>query len=195
MKYREMMRTGRWFNWLKYLLPPSLAHPGRPISHTRPAIISGREIYRQRLRQLPGSWNALLVFSHLAASLSSPSSIPRLPPCQKAANSISSLPTAAILDEPFRQDFQWWATSSSHCRLLAIFLFTIMRSQPHYRSSQTGKFIAMDIHDPFINFQALAQAMGMPAQYIAEPEAIAESVHQAIDSQAPNLIEIAIGTE
>jgi len=74
-------------------------------------------------------------------------------------------------------------------------LKNFMRSQPHYRSMQTGKFIAMDIDNPLIDFQALAKSMGMPAQHITETKKIAETVRKAIATKRPNLIEISIGTE
>ena len=74
-------------------------------------------------------------------------------------------------------------------------LKNFMRSQPHYRSAQTGRFIAMDICDPPIDFLALATAMGMPSQRITRTAAIHDTVTQALASGRPNLIEMVIGTE
>ncbi len=74
-------------------------------------------------------------------------------------------------------------------------LKNFMRSQSHYTSAKTGKFIAMDINSPAIDFQALAQSMGMPAQKITKAGDIAKTVHQAIATNKPNLIEIMISPE
>ncbi|MFT4581612.1 MAG: benzoylformate decarboxylase [Gammaproteobacteria bacterium] len=70
-----------------------------------------------------------------------------------------------------------------------------MRSQPHYNSTRTGEFIAMDIIDPAIDFQALAQSMGVVAQRITEASEIQATVARAIDSGKPNLIEIVVSAE
>ena len=74
-------------------------------------------------------------------------------------------------------------------------LKNFMRSQPHYTSTLTGKFIAMDLLNPAINFIALAQSMGMSAQKITRAKEIREVVSQAIATNKPNLIEIIISTE
>jgi benzoylformate decarboxylase len=70
-----------------------------------------------------------------------------------------------------------------------------MRSQPNYVSAQTGKFIAMDINKPAIDFLALAKSMGMAAQRIHNANDIDEIVSSAIASNRPNLIEIIISCE
>lgn len=74
-------------------------------------------------------------------------------------------------------------------------LKNFMRSQPHYTSAQTGKFIAMDINNPPIDFLALATSMGMPSQRITQAGEIRSTVAEAIASNKPNLIEIRVGTE
>ena len=70
-----------------------------------------------------------------------------------------------------------------------------MRCQPHYNSTRTGEFIAMDIIDPAIDFQTLAQSMGVVAQRITEASEIQATVALAIDSGKPNLIEIVVSAE
>ncbi|MDA0824864.1 MAG: thiamine pyrophosphate-binding protein [Proteobacteria bacterium] len=74
-------------------------------------------------------------------------------------------------------------------------LKNFMRSQPHYNSTRTGKFIAMDIVEPAIDFQALARSMGVAAQRITEAREIQATVARAIDSAKPNLIEIVVSAE
>ncbi|MFT5117093.1 MAG: benzoylformate decarboxylase [Kiritimatiellia bacterium] len=74
-------------------------------------------------------------------------------------------------------------------------LKNFMRSQPNYISAQTGKFIAMDINKPAIDFLALAKSMGMPAQRINKASDISDLVTNAIASNKPNLIEIIISCE
>ncbi|MFT4560312.1 MAG: benzoylformate decarboxylase [Gammaproteobacteria bacterium] len=74
-------------------------------------------------------------------------------------------------------------------------LKNFMRSQPHYNSTRTGKFIAMDIIDPMIDFQALAKSMGVVAQRVIDAQEIQSTVASAIGSGKPNLIEIVVSAE
>lgn len=74
-------------------------------------------------------------------------------------------------------------------------LKNFMRSQAHYQSAQTGRFIGMDINSPAIDFQSLAQSMGVPARRVTRAEAIHEAVTATIASGAPGLIEVVVGTE
>jgi benzoylformate decarboxylase len=62
-------------------------------------------------------------------------------------------------------------------------LKAFMRSQAHYGAARTGRFIAMDIAHPAIDFAALARSMGLVARRIDRA---------AIASGAPDLIEILI---
>ncbi len=71
-------------------------------------------------------------------------------------------------------------------------LKNFMRSQSHYTSTKTGKFIAMDINSPAIDFLALAQSMGMSGQKITKVGEMEETVRRAIAGNKPNLIEIVI---
>ena len=70
-----------------------------------------------------------------------------------------------------------------------------MRSQKDYASAQTEKFIGMDITDPPIDFLALAKSMGIQSQKVTYASDIRLTVKNAIDSNAPNLIEIVVGTQ
>ena len=74
-------------------------------------------------------------------------------------------------------------------------LKNFMRSQSHYQAHKTGKFIAMDMTQPAIDFQALAKSMGMPSQRITQANKLEEIIHNSINSSKPNLIEIMISTE
>jgi benzoylformate decarboxylase len=74
-------------------------------------------------------------------------------------------------------------------------LKNFMRGQSHYTSARTGQFIAMDITDPPIDFQALATSMGMRAQRIESVADIRPAVEAAIASGQPGLIEILVDTE
>ena len=67
-----------------------------------------------------------------------------------------------------------------------------MRSQPHYASARSNRFIAMDIIDPAVDFMALAGSMGVAAQRIDRAADIAPALEAAIASGVPNLIEIPI---
>ncbi|MBL8473153.1 MAG: thiamine pyrophosphate-binding protein [Rhodocyclaceae bacterium] len=74
-------------------------------------------------------------------------------------------------------------------------LKNFMRSQSHYTSARTGRFIAMDMNDPPIDFGALAASMGVPAQRITDAAQIRPRVAEAIASGVPNLIEIVVEVE
>jgi len=73
-------------------------------------------------------------------------------------------------------------------------LKNFMRSQAHYTSARTGRFIAMDIDSPCIDFQSLAHSMGMQSQKITKARDIKKTVNTAISTGKPNLIEIVILT-
>ena len=74
-------------------------------------------------------------------------------------------------------------------------LKNFMRSQPEYESAQTGKFIAMDLVEPPIDFQALATSMGIASKRITRLNDINEVVTSSIRSGRPSLIEIVVGIE
>ena len=71
-------------------------------------------------------------------------------------------------------------------------LKNFMKAQPHFLSAQRNRFIAMDITDPPVDYLALAQSFGIPAQRVARAADIAPAVEDAIASGVPNLIEIPI---
>lgn len=71
-------------------------------------------------------------------------------------------------------------------------LKNFMRSQKDYSSAQTNTFIAMDLVNPTVDYQALATSMGLPACQIRRSSDIAPAIEAAIASGVPNLIEIMI---
>ncbi|MFZ4834652.1 thiamine pyrophosphate-binding protein [Rouxiella sp. Mn2063] len=71
-------------------------------------------------------------------------------------------------------------------------LKNFMRSQEDYSSAKTNTFIAMDLVDPAVDYQALAASMGIPARQIRRAADIAPAIEAAIASGLPNLIEIVI---
>jgi benzoylformate decarboxylase len=73
-------------------------------------------------------------------------------------------------------------------------LKNFMRSREGYVSARTNRFIAMDIDQPMIDFQALARAMGVAARRIENASDIAPAIEAGIASSKPNLLEIVIST-
>ncbi|MCD6582413.1 MAG: thiamine pyrophosphate-binding protein [Desulfuromusa sp.] len=73
-------------------------------------------------------------------------------------------------------------------------LKNFMRAQPHFTSAQKGKFIAMDIDNPPIDYLAMAQSMGVPASRVDRASDIATAIQAGISSGMPNLIEIPVTT-
>lgn len=71
-------------------------------------------------------------------------------------------------------------------------LKNFMKGQAGYASVQRNRFIAMDIDDPPIDYQAMAQSYGVPSHRITKAGDIAGAIEAAIASGKPNLIEIMI---
>jgi benzoylformate decarboxylase len=71
-------------------------------------------------------------------------------------------------------------------------LKNFMRSQEHFVSAQTNKFIAMEIDQPAIDYVALAQGFGLPARRVQKATDIAAGIEAGIASGRANLIEVTI---
>ncbi|GBR17651.1 thiamine pyrophosphate-binding protein [Asaia spathodeae] len=71
-------------------------------------------------------------------------------------------------------------------------LKNFMRGQANYTAAQTGRFIAMDLVNPTIDYQALATSMGVPARRLTRAQDIAPAIEAGIASGTTNLIEIMI---
>jgi benzoylformate decarboxylase len=56
----------------------------------------------------------------------------------------------------------------------------------------TDKFIGMDIREPELDFVALAQSMGVPAQRIVDPAEVGPALRKAIASGAPALLDVSV---
>ncbi|MBW8708410.1 MAG: thiamine pyrophosphate-binding protein [Alphaproteobacteria bacterium] len=71
-------------------------------------------------------------------------------------------------------------------------LKNFMRGRAGYISARTNRFIAMDIDQPLIDYQAMACSMGIPARRIDKASDIAPAIEAGIASGKPNLLEIVI---
>jgi benzoylformate decarboxylase len=61
-----------------------------------------------------------------------------------------------------------------------------------YANAVAGRFVGMEVADPAIDFQALAAAMGVPADRADDRDAIGAAVRRALNREGPSLIEIPI---
>ncbi len=62
-------------------------------------------------------------------------------------------------------------------------------------SAASGRFVAMDLENPAIDFQALAKAHGVPSHLAITHAEIAEHFQNALKAQGPTLIEIPVSRE
>ena len=61
-------------------------------------------------------------------------------------------------------------------------------------AAQQGAFVGMDLAPPAIDFVKLAESMGVAAQRIDEPDALAAAVRDSLAGDRPRLIEVPIAT-
>jgi benzoylformate decarboxylase len=61
-------------------------------------------------------------------------------------------------------------------------------------NASQNRFLGLDLVDPEIDFVQLAQALGVKAQRISEPDAIAQALRRAWDDPHPQLIEVPIAS-
>ncbi len=71
-------------------------------------------------------------------------------------------------------------------------LKNFMKGQADYISTRSNRFIAMDITEPTVDYQALAQSMGVPSRRITSAADIAPALAEGIRSGSPILVEIMI---
>ncbi|GBQ18472.1 acetolactate synthase [Komagataeibacter rhaeticus] len=69
-----------------------------------------------------------------------------------------------------------------------------MRGQTHYVSAREGNFLAMDLRDPPIDYQAMAMSYGLDSRLVTRADDIAPVIEAAMASGRPNLVEIVIST-
>lgn len=70
-----------------------------------------------------------------------------------------------------------------------------MRGQTHYVSSRNGHYLAMDLNDPAIDYQAMATSYGLSACRITRATDIAPAIQAGIASGRANVVEIMIRAE
>jgi benzoylformate decarboxylase len=56
----------------------------------------------------------------------------------------------------------------------------------------SSHFIGMDFEDPAIDFTALAKSLGMPAERISEPDALAPALQRAFTTPGPKLLDVIV---
>ena len=56
----------------------------------------------------------------------------------------------------------------------------------------TDRFIGMDIREPELDFVALAQSMGVPAQRIVDPAEVGPALQKAMASGGPSLLDVSV---
>ncbi|CUW46989.1 thiamine pyrophosphate-binding protein [Novacetimonas hansenii] len=70
-----------------------------------------------------------------------------------------------------------------------------MRGQTHYVSTRNGNYLAMDLNDPVIDYQAMATSYGLSACRITRATDIAAAIQAGIASGRANVVEIMIRAE
>ncbi len=70
-----------------------------------------------------------------------------------------------------------------------------MKSQTDYLSARSNRFIAMDIDNPAIDYQALSRSFGLPARRVTRARDIAPAIEDGIASGRANVVEVMIGTK
>lgn len=71
-------------------------------------------------------------------------------------------------------------------------LKNFMKSQSDYLSARSGRFIAMDIDNPAIDYVALARAFGLQARRVERARDIAPAIEAGIASGQANVVEVMI---
>ena len=56
----------------------------------------------------------------------------------------------------------------------------------------SDRYVGMDFQDPGIDFTALAQSLGMPAERITEPDALAPALQRAFATPGPKLLDVVV---
>ena len=59
-------------------------------------------------------------------------------------------------------------------------------------SVRTGRFVAMDLVEPAVDFVSLAGALGVPGESVAKAGDVGEAVRAALDSAGPRLVELPV---
>ena len=59
-------------------------------------------------------------------------------------------------------------------------------------SVRTGRFVAMDIEDPPVDYVSLAESMGVAATLVEKAADVGDAVRQALEQGGPHLLELPI---
>jgi benzoylformate decarboxylase len=59
-------------------------------------------------------------------------------------------------------------------------------------SAANRRFVAMDLTDPDLRFDRLAEAMGVPAWRVEQPADLAAALRGALDTQGPSLVDVVL---
>ena len=59
-------------------------------------------------------------------------------------------------------------------------------------STRTGRFVAMHLDEPPVDFVGLARSMGVAATLVEKAHDVGDAVRQAVDSGRPHLLELPI---
>ena len=57
---------------------------------------------------------------------------------------------------------------------------------------QDRRFMALDLTDPPLRFDRLAEAMGVPARRVERPEELAAALHEAMAHPGPYLVDVVL---
>jgi benzoylformate decarboxylase len=91
--------------------------------------------------------------------------------------------------------------TAAHERLAIVFLilnngsYRILKQRVNAlrgHSAQTGRYVAMDLGDPPIDFVGLARSLGLQAERATTLQAVREALAKALSSPGPSLIDIEI---
>jgi benzoylformate decarboxylase len=61
-------------------------------------------------------------------------------------------------------------------------------------STRTGRFVAMDIEDPPVDYVSLAESMGVEATLVEKAADVGDAVRRALDDGRPHLLELPIAS-
>ena len=56
----------------------------------------------------------------------------------------------------------------------------------------SDRYVGMDFKEPAIDFVGLAHSMGMPAERISEPDALAPALRRAFGAAGPKLLDVLV---
>jgi benzoylformate decarboxylase len=60
------------------------------------------------------------------------------------------------------------------------------------KAARGRKFVAMDLTDPDLRFDRMAEAMGVPGRRVERPEDLAPALKEALAIDGPSLIDVAM---